>query len=1309
MAGLETPPPVLDLEEDEAAPDADLRVPGLTSRNLAYVIYTSGSTGMPKGVMVEHHSTVNLVMGQRDALGVGPQSRILQFASLSFDAALFEILLAFGSGGALYLRPQGELLAGAALPEFLRTRRISHAVLTPSALTAVPVQGAASAEPTTLVLAGEALPKALVERWAPEYPLFNSYGPTEATVWATLHRCDVAAAVAPPIGRPVANTRLYLLDGRMEPVPAGVAGEIWIGGAGVARGYLNRPELTSQRFVASPFVAGDRLYKTGDLGRWLPDGTAEFLGRNDFQVKVRGFRIELGEIEARLLEHPGVREAVVLAREDQPGDRRLVAYVTGEADQASLRRHLASSLPEHMVPAAYVRLDALPLTPNGKLDRRALPAPEGEAFAFQAYEPPAGPAEEALAAIWAEVLGLERIGRHDNFFDLGGHSLLAVRMVSRIRQVLGVEVALTALFGHPLLQNFARVLAESGREVLPPVALGARGDRPPLSFAQQRLWFLARMGGGASEAYHVPLGFRMRGLLDEAALKKALDRLVARHEALRTTFSVLDGEPFLRIGDPGQGFELRRDDLSGRADPQAGLDAATAAEAALPFDLERGPLVRGRLVRLADEDHVLLVTLHHIAADGWSMGVLARELSVLYRAYAQGGEDPLEPLAVQYADYAAWQRRWLSGEVLTRQSAYWRETLSDAPALLELPTDRRRPAQQDYAGAFVGLELDEELTAGLKALGQRHGTTLFMTVLAGWALVLARLSGQDDVVIGTSSANRTRAEVEGLIGFFVNMLALRLDLSGSPSAEELLARAKAVMLGAQAHQELPFEQVVELVKPARSLAYTPVFQATFAWQNFEKGRFDLPGLAVETMRRAPTTSKFDLTLSLGEAGGRIVGGIEYATALFDRGTVERFGGYLRRVLEEMVADAARLAAALPLLSQEERHRGGVSAGALRPRAVRGTGRARPAGDGDRPWDAVADLRRAERAGEPAGAPSAHARRRAGPAGRGLHRALARDGGGAGSRAQGGRGVPAARPCLSGRPARLHTGRCRSRRGADPRSGPSGGGRGGGRARLPPGRARPGRQRRGLGRCGGRGPWRARDGRDAPASRLCALHFRFHRGAEGRHGRAWRAGEPHRMVQPGVRDRPGRRRPPADAVHLRRIGLGNLLDARGRRAVAPCPGSRTRRRRRDRAGPSERRDAAPMRAPAAGGAAGDPGVPGGRRPADGVLRRRRAASGASAGPGRPVGRRTGQPVRADGSDDRKHQLHLRHAGSARRGLAADRPPDRECAHLPAGRADGAGSGRGGGGDPCRRGGGGARLPEPAGADRGALRRQPVRGG
>ncbi|HEV7369814.1 non-ribosomal peptide synthetase, partial [Arenibaculum sp.] len=920
MAGLETPPPVLDLEEDEAAPDADLRVPGLTSRNLAYVIYTSGSTGMPKGVMVEHHSTVNLVMGQRDALGVGPQSRILQFASLSFDAALFEILLAFGSGGALYLRPQGELLAGAALPEFLRTRRISHAVLTPSALTAVPVQGAASAEPTTLVLAGEALPKALVERWAPEYPLFNSYGPTEATVWATLHRCDVAAAVAPPIGRPVANTRLYLLDGRMEPVPAGVAGEIWIGGAGVARGYLNRPELTSQRFVASPFVAGDRLYKTGDLGRWLPDGTAEFLGRNDFQVKVRGFRIELGEIEARLLEHPGVREAVVLAREDQPGDRRLVAYVTGEADQASLRRHLASSLPEHMVPAAYVRLDALPLTPNGKLDRRALPAPEGEAFAFQAYEPPAGPAEEALAAIWAEVLGLERIGRHDNFFDLGGHSLLAVRMVSRIRQVLGVEVALTALFGHPLLQNFARVLAESGREVLPPVALGARGDRPPLSFAQQRLWFLARMGGGASEAYHVPLGFRMRGLLDEAALKKALDRLVARHEALRTTFSVLDGEPFLRIGDPGQGFELRRDDLSGRADPQAGLDAATAAEAALPFDLERGPLVRGRLVRLADEDHVLLVTLHHIAADGWSMGVLARELSVLYRAYAQGGEDPLEPLAVQYADYAAWQRRWLSGEVLTRQSAYWRETLSDAPALLELPTDRRRPAQQDYAGAFVGLELDEELTAGLKALGQRHGTTLFMTVLAGWALVLARLSGQDDVVIGTSSANRTRAEVEGLIGFFVNMLALRLDLSGSPSAEELLARAKAVMLGAQAHQELPFEQVVELVKPARSLAYTPVFQATFAWQNFEKGRFDLPGLAVETMRRAPTTSKFDLTLSLGEAGGRIVGGIEYATALFDRGTVERFGGYLRRVLEEMVADAARLAAALPLLSQEERHR-----------------------------------------------------------------------------------------------------------------------------------------------------------------------------------------------------------------------------------------------------------------------------------------------------------------------------------------------------------------------------------------------------
>ncbi|HEV7369577.1 amino acid adenylation domain-containing protein, partial [Arenibaculum sp.] len=917
MAGLETLPPVLDLEEDDgSAPDADPRVPGLTSRNLAYIIYTSGSTGAPKGAMIEHASIVNLIECGRRAVSARTLERALFSTSICFDLSVYECFLPLVCGGAVEVVE--DVLA------------LSHSTVAPTSIDSVPSAMAALVEegavPGTVrgvVLGGELLTRPLVEaifRTTAVEEVCNVYGPSETTTFSTWVRMDRRSGYVGHIGRPVANTRIYLLDARMEPVPTGVAGEIWIGGAGVARGYLNRPELTAQRFAASPFVDGDRLYRTGDLGRYLPDGNIEFAGRTDFQVKIRGFRIEPGEIEARLLDHPGVREAAVLAREDQPGGKRLVAYVTGEAEPSSLRGHLSSVLPDYMVPAAYVRLAAMPFTPSGKLDRKALPAPDGSAYASEAYEAPSGPVEDALAAIWGEVLGLERVGRGDDFFDLGGHSLLAVRVVSRIRQVLGVEVALTALFGHSLLRDFARVLAEGGGEALPPVMPGERGDRPPLSFAQQRLWFLARMGGGASEAYHVSLGFRLRGRLDEAALKKALDRLVGRHEALRTTFADADGEPFLRIGDPGRGFELRSDDLSGAADPEGGLDGLMAAEEEAPFDLGRGPLVRGRLVRLAANDHVLLVTLHHIVADGWSMGVLARELSALYRAYAEGGEDPLEPLAVQYADYAAWQRRWLSGEVLTRQSTYWRETLSGAPALLELPTDRRRPAQQDYAGGFVGLEFDEALTATLKALGQRQGTTPFMTVLAGWALVLSRLSGQEDVVVGTPVANRTRAEVEGLIGFFANTLALRVDLSGSPSAEELLARVRAVALGAQEHQDLPFEQVVELVKPVRSLSHTPVFQVTFAWQNFEQGRFDLPGLSVEAMGRPPTTAKFDLTLGLDEFGGRIVGGIEYAAALFDRETVERFGGYLRRALEEMVADPERPAAALPLLPQDARRR-----------------------------------------------------------------------------------------------------------------------------------------------------------------------------------------------------------------------------------------------------------------------------------------------------------------------------------------------------------------------------------------------------
>ncbi|HEX2081548.1 MAG TPA: condensation domain-containing protein, partial [Longimicrobium sp.] len=689
--------------------------------------------------------------------------------------------------------------------------------------------------------------------------------------------------------RPVEGARVYVLDAWGEPAPVGVPGELYVGGAGVARGYLERPALTAERFLPDPFPGegGARVYRTGDRVRWRGDGTLEYLGRLDEQVKVRGFRIELGEIEARLAEHPAVREAVVLVREDAPGDRRLVAYVVGDpaAGADVLRAHLSERLPEYMVPAAFVPLERFPLTPSGKVDRRALPAPEGDAFARRGYEEPVDATEQALAEIWAEVLRVERVGRGDSFFELGGHSLLAVQVISRVRQVLQVDVALGELFTRPVLRDFAGRLETAARAELPPIQPADRQGRVPLSFAQQRLWFLEQLGslGGT---YHIPMRLRLRGGLDRDALVRALDGIVARHEALRTTFAQVDGVPEQRIAPADVGFYLVEHDLGGEADADVELRRLVAEEEAAHFDLERGPLIRGRLIRLAPNDHVLLATMHHIVSDGWSMGVLTEELSKLYAAHAQGTEARLPVLPVQYADYAVWQRRWVESEVLQAQAEYWTRTLAGAPELLELPTDRPRPAEQDHAGARLGVELDEELTAELKALSRRHGTTLFMTLLAGWATVLSRLSGQDDVVIGTPTAGRGRREIEGLIGFFVNTLALRVDLSGAPTAAELLGRVKERALEAQHHQDIPFEQVVELVDPARSLSHAPIFQATFAWQNAPGSGLELPGLALAplgpTGSAAQVTAKFDLSLALSERDGRIVGGVEYATSLFER-------------------------------------------------------------------------------------------------------------------------------------------------------------------------------------------------------------------------------------------------------------------------------------------------------------------------------------------------------------------------------------------------------------------------------------------
>ncbi|WKB55711.1 non-ribosomal peptide synthetase [Eleftheria terrae] len=931
LHGLQMPGRVVDVEGDAALwagrPVHDLDAGEAVAERLAYVIYTSGSTGLPKGVMNEHAGLRNRLLGMQADYRLQPRDVVLQKTPFGFDVSVWEFFWPLLAGAGLALaRPQGHK-DPAYLAEAIERYGVTTLHFVPSMLQLFVEQAdpRRCASVQRVLCSGEALPGALagrLRRMLPQARLYNLYGPTEAAIDVTAWPVD--AATLPdslPIGRPVSNTSIYVLDVEGRPTPMGAIGEIHIGGAQVARGYLNRPELTAERFVKDPFVDDPqaRMYKTGDLGRWLADGTLEFLGRNDHQVKLRGFRIELGEIEARLLQHGAVREAVVLAREDQPGDKRLVAYVTlrSEASAEALKQHLAAQLPEYMVPAAYVVLPELPLTPNGKLDRRALPQPEGAAYVSRRYEAPVGEVEATLAGLWAELLKLERVGRHDHFFELGGHSLLAVRLLSRVRLALSVELGLDELFRRATPAALAQAVQGAVRSELPPIEAGAAqaGGPVALSFAQQRLWFLSQMEG-ASRAYHLPLALRLEGELDRGALRRALDRIVARHAALRTRFVAgADGQPVQVVEAEDRGWPLREHDLSEA--PHA-VQALAQEEAQQDFELERGPLVRGRLVKLGGQVHVLMLTLHHIVTDGWSMGVLLHELSALYGAYARGEGDPLAALPIQYADYAQWQRRWLGGAVQQEQLAYWRQALQGAPALLELPTDRPRPALQDHRGATVPIEIDEALTAAVKALAQRHGATPFMVVLAAYALVLGRLAGQHDVLIGGAGANRGRAELEPMIGLFVNTLVLRLDLAGPATVAGLLQRARDCTLQAQRHEALPFEQVVEALNPPRSAAYSPLFQAALAWQEGVDPIDGWAGLRVMPQAMPHPGAQFDLTLDLAEVQGRLVGGLHYASALFERSTIVRWSSCLCQALASMVADEQADIEAIDLLGDAQR-------------------------------------------------------------------------------------------------------------------------------------------------------------------------------------------------------------------------------------------------------------------------------------------------------------------------------------------------------------------------------------------------------
>ncbi|HEX8710130.1 MAG TPA: amino acid adenylation domain-containing protein, partial [Pyrinomonadaceae bacterium] len=916
-----------------ARESSDDAASGVSPENLAYVIYTSGSTGNPKGVLVQHASVCNLAfaLDQRIYAELPRPLRVGVNAPLSFDASVKQLVrLLFGD--ALCLIPDDVRLDSRRLLDYLRRHQVNVCDSTPTQLSALLEAGLladGAPAPLAMLVGGEAIEDRLWARLARARTtkFWNVYGPTECTVDATV--CPIeTAAVRANIGQAIANAEVYVLNGMGEPVPVGVAAELYIGGAGVARGYLNRPDLTAASFVPHPYGrrAGERLYRTGDLVRFGSQGELEYLGRADEQVKIRGHRIELREIEAALGRLAGVREAVTTALANERGEKRLVAYVVANAEPAptasELRRALKESLPEYMIPSYFVMLEELPLSPNGKVDRRRLPQPTGARPASaQAFIEPRDELEEALAGLWRDVLGLESVGVRDNFFELGGHSLLATQILSRVRSRFGLELSLRDFFVNPTLEGMAEIVgaAPGIRQPLrlKPLDAASRDGGVMLSFAQQRLWFLEHLHPG-SPLYHMPSAVYLKGELDTNALGQSLNEVIRRHEILRTTFRLVQGQPLQFIA-PHLDLDLPVKDLEHLPQTERMAEARRLAteENWRTFDLTEGPLVRATLLRLSLTEHVLLLTMHHIISDGWSVGILIRELAALYESYATGTQAHLPELSLQYADYAVWQREWLNGEVLAGQLDYWRKQLGGTPAVLEMPADKRRPSVQTFRGATERLELPTTLLAALNQLSRREGVTLFTLLLAAFQVLLHRYTGEEEIVVGTPIAGRNRTEIENLIGLFVNTLVLRTDLSGNPTFLELLGRVNEVVLGAYAHQDLPFEKLVEELQPERDLSRAPLFQVMFVLQNTPMPRLELSGLAVELMRTDNRTAKFDFILNMEERGELLAASVEYSTDLFEAATIRRMLEHFQRLLESVAAAPREHIKQLPMLGQAE--------------------------------------------------------------------------------------------------------------------------------------------------------------------------------------------------------------------------------------------------------------------------------------------------------------------------------------------------------------------------------------------------------
>jgi len=899
--------------------------------NLAYVIYTSGSTGRPKGTLLDHRGLSNFSKVFCNDLNVGLDSRVLQFSSISFDASVAEIFPALLSGATIVLVKEEILLSITGLHELIQKEAVTVANLPPSLLAILSAEGLSSFQ--NVMSVGESCTVDIVNKWSSGRNFLNGYGPTEATIGAIWGRIRTLneGTINVPIGRTLGNKQVYILDKYFRPVPIGIPGELHIGGVGLARGYLNRPDLTAEKFIPNLFNSdvGERLYKTGDLARYLPDGTIEFLGRIDYQVKVRGFRVELGEIEAVLNGHPVVQMATVVATEDELEKKRLVAYYTIKNDVeqipsiTDLHNYLKGKLPDYMIPSVFMMLDAFPLTQSGKVDRKKLPKPEaGRPELGKEYVAPRTPTEELLASIFSQLLDVDKIGIYDSFFELGGHSLLATQLLSRIKEFFQIPLELREIFESPTMFDLGRKiddlrLTAKGIPV-PPLVPVSREEELPLSFAQQRLWFLDQLEPD-SAFYNIPTALRLMGSLNFDALERGVQEIIRRHESLRTTFKSKDGKPYQVIANELE-LIIEKIDLGSLSESERETEILKLAreDAQKPFNLSEGPLLRFTLLQVDEEDYVILFTMHHIISDAWSVGVLIREVATLYEAYSTEKPSPLSALPLQYADFAHWQRNWLQGEVLEAQLSYWRNQLTGAPPMLELLTDRPRPAVQSFHGATVIYQISQAVTMALKDLSQEEEVTLFMTMLAAFQTLLSRYTGQNDISVGTPIANRNQVEIEGIIGFFVNTLVMRTVIPGDSTFRELLSKVRDVALGAYAHQDIPFEMLIEELQPQRDLSHTPLFQVMFVFQNAPVQTFNLTDVTIRPVEAESGTAKFDLSIILNETPEGMAVSFEFNTDLFDESTIERMFHNFEVMLEGIAADPDQLVYNLPILTDQQK-------------------------------------------------------------------------------------------------------------------------------------------------------------------------------------------------------------------------------------------------------------------------------------------------------------------------------------------------------------------------------------------------------